>query len=94
MVNGGKKGIARPVSVTSLPVRSIVHDTEISPADTEAFRICSGESEYILLLCHREIMTPTDILKCENCIGYGKAVLFDRTNEKQEILSGETLAWF
>ena len=94
VVNGGKKGIARPVSVTSLPVRSIVHDTEISPADTEAFRICSGESEYILLLCHREIMTPTDILKCENCIGYGKAVLFDRTNEKQEILSGETLAWF
>lgn len=94
VINGGKKGAARPVLTERVPVRSVVHQKEIPPQDAEAFRILSGEKEYILLLCQREIMTPTDIFQCENCIGYGKAVLFDRSEEKQEPLSGEVLAWW
>lgn len=38
-------------------------------------------------------MTPTDILKWENCVGHGKVVLFDRTEEKKELITGEILAW-
>lgn len=94
VLNGGRKENALPALVQKIPVRSVVHEKEIAPMDAEAFKIRTGEKEYVLLLCHREIMTPTDILQCENCIGYGKAVLFDRTFEKQNLISGEVLAWW
>ena len=94
VMNGGARGRACRAAVELLPVWSVVHEKEVPADAAQALRISEGEREYILLLCHRETMTPTDILQCENCIGYGKAVLFDRTFEKQEILSGETLAWW
>lgn len=93
VINGGEKGNTHPLAVKKLPLYSVVNDKILSPEEAEGLRILDGEKEYILFLCHREVMTPTDILKWENCIGHGKAVLFDRTKEKQEILAGEVLAW-
>lgn len=94
VINGGSKGGAEPVAVEILPVRSVVYDRELSLQEAKALRLCAGKREYLLLLCAHEIMTPTDVLQCENCMGYGKAVLFDRSMEKREPLSGEVLAWF
>lgn len=94
VINGGQKGAAAKAAVDKFPVRSVVHDQEVTADQAEAFGICLDDKEYLLLLCHRESMTPTDILQCGNCMGYGKAVLFDRTQEKLEPLSGETLAWW
>lgn len=94
VINGGQKGVARPVTVDKLPVWSVVHEKEVSPDEAQGLRICAQDKEYILFLFHREIMTPTDIFRCENCIGYGKAVLFDRTDEKTQLISGETLSWW
>lgn len=94
VINGGKKGQTRPVIVEKVPVFSVVEEKEVDSKDAEALRFTTGEKEYLLLLCHREIMTPTDILRCENCIGYGKAVLFDRTYEKRDVVTGEVLAWW
>lgn len=94
VMNGGQKGAARPVTVDKLPVRSVVHGKEVSPNEAQGLRIGTEDKEYILLLFYREIMTPTDIFLCENCMGYGKAVLFDRTEEKTKLISGETLSWW
>ena len=66
---------------------------ELDSKRAEGLRILAGEKEYVLFLCHEEVMTPTDILYWENCFGYGKAVLFDRTEEKKETITGEILAW-
>lgn len=94
VINGGQKGKTAPMTVDKIPVYSIVHQKNMGEQDAEALRITSGDREYVLLLCHQEIVKPTDIMKCENCLGYGKAVLFDRSKEKQAVLSGEILAWW
>ena len=66
---------------------------ELDSKRGRAFEFFAGEKEYVLFLCHEEVMTPTDILYWENCFGYGKAVLFHRTEEKKETITGEILAW-
>lgn len=93
VINGGEKGSTRPVLLKKLPLYSVVNEKSLLPEEAEGLSIRDGEKEYILFLCHREVRTTTDILKWENCIGHGKAVLFDRTQEKKEILAGEILAW-
>lgn len=93
VINGGEKGKVHPVSVETVPLYSQVQDANLAPEKAEGIRIVNGEKEYVLFLCHREILTPTDILRWENCVGHGKAVLFDRTEEKSEFIMGEILAW-
>lgn len=94
VINGGPKGQTEPVAVNILPVRSVVHDRELPRQEALALQLRLGGREYILLLCSCELMTPTDLFQCENCMGYGKAVLFDRSRERLEPISGEVLAWF
>lgn len=93
VINGGRKGSTEPVRIESLPLYSAVHECCLDRRGAEALRIVEGEHEYVLFLIHREVLTPTDILRWENCLGYGKAVLFDRTEEKTEVITGEALAW-
>lgn len=93
VINGGEKGNTCPVTVEIVPLYSKERGCNVNPEEAEGIRINCGEKEYVLFLCHREIMTPTDILRWENCLGHGKVVLFERTTEKTEIITGEILAW-
>ena len=93
VLNGGAIQAARPVKAERLSVFSCVHDRALDRTAAEVLRITSGSREYVLFVCHREVMTPTDILRWENCIGYGRAVLFDRSVEKEALITGEVLAW-
>ncbi len=93
IVNGGEKEKAVPVSVERIGLHLAGYKDELDSKRAEGLRILAGEKEYVLFLCHEEVMTPTDILYWENCFGYGKAVLFDRTEEKKETITGEILAW-
>lgn len=94
VINGGEKGKTAPAELEALALHSVVRDADLDPKDAEALKITVGEREYLLFQTFREVMTPTDILKCENCLGYGKAVLFDRSKEKEAVVSGEILAWW
>lgn len=94
VINGGPEGAASSAKVDKLEIRSAISQKEVPAEQAEALRICIEDREYILLICHQEIMTPIDILQFANCMGYGKAVLFDRTHEKEEPLAGEVLAWW
>lgn len=76
-----------------LKLYSEVNQRFLDITEAEGLRILHEDKEYILYLCHKEVLTPTDILRWGNCLGYGKAVLFDRTKEKSEVLTGEILAW-
>lgn len=93
VINGGEKGKSIPASVEKIPLYSVVNGKYLPQEQAEGLQITLGDREYILFLCHREVMTPTDILRWENCLGHGKAVLFDRSREKKEIITGEILAW-
>lgn len=93
VINGGEKGKIMPVSVEKVMLYSEVNGKYLPQEQAEGLRITAGDREYVLFLCHREVMTPTDILSWGNCLGHGKAVLFDRSCEKKETITGEILAW-
>jgi len=93
VINGGPKETAEPARVESLGLWSVIHEKTLDRKDAEALKIVTEGKEYILFLTHREVLTPTDILRYENCLGYGKAVLFDRSEEKGKVVTGEILAW-
>ncbi len=93
VINGAEKGRAVPAAVEKIPLYSEINGEYLPENHAEGLRILLGDREYILFLCHQEVMTPTDILSWENCLGHGKAVLFDRTRRKDEIITGEILAW-
>lgn len=93
VVNGGGKGQVMPAVINQIPLYSEVNGTNLPYQRAEGLRIVLGEREYVLFLCHQEVMTPTDILRWENCLGHGKAVLFDRSREKEKFITGEVLAW-
>lgn len=93
VINGGPKETAEPAQVERLGLWSVVHEKTLDRKDAEALKIIVSGKEYILFFTHREVLTPTDILRYENCLGYGKAVLFDRSEEKEQVVAGEILAW-
>lgn len=93
VINGGEKGRTAPAEVRKIPLYSNVNDRILDERDAEGLQLLCGGQEYVLFLCHREVMTPTDILSWENCIGYGRVVVFDRTEEKKEVLTGEVFSW-
>ena len=93
VINGGEKGKTSPAQIEKIRLYSNVNDRILNEDEAEGFRICCGGREYVLFLCRREVMTPTDILSWENCLGYGRVVVFDRTEEKEEVLTGEVFSW-
>ena len=93
VINGGEKGRSIPASIEKIPLYSEVNKKDLPGQHAEGLRIILGEREYVLFLCYQEVMTPTDILSWENCLGHGKAVLFDRSHEKEALITGEILAW-
>lgn len=93
VINGGEKGDTAPVQIETVRLRSESGQNLLDLQKAAGLRIVDGGNEYVLFLCHQEIMTPTDILRWENCLGHGKAVLFDRSEEKERMITGEILAW-
>ena len=93
VINGGEKGSTDPVRIETVRLYSEVEQDYLDPQKAEGLRIIDGEKEYVLFLCYQEVMTPTDILRWENCLGHGNAVLFDRSEEKEQVITGEILSW-
>lgn len=93
VINGGEKGSTDPVWIETVRLYSEVEQDYLDPQKAEGLRIIDGEKEYVLFLCYQEVMTPTDILRWKNCLGHGNAVLFDRSEEKEQVITGEILSW-
>lgn len=94
VINGGPAGAAQPLTITRVPAFSVIRGTEFERQQVEALKIVSGEREYILVICHQEVFSPADMVRVENCLGYGSVILFDKSGKGGEaILTGEVLAW-
>lgn len=93
VINGGEKGKTYPAEVKEIPLYSNVNARFLSRDEAEGLQIICGDREYVLFLCHREIMKTTDIFSWENCLGCGRVVVFDRSEEKENVITGEVFAW-
>ena len=56
----------------------------------EALKIITGEKEYVVILCHQEVNSPTDLVEADGCMGYGNVIVFDKA---EDVLVGDVLNW-
>ena len=79
---------SRTLSVEKIPVHSALKGIEYPQNMAEALKLTAGKKEYIVIICHQEVNSPTDLVETEGCMGYGNVIIFDR---EKDTLVGEVL---
>jgi hypothetical protein len=87
----GDKADDRAFSVEKLEVRSNFKDIVFTDKQIEALDIRLGAEHYTLAIAHEEYAAPTDTFLASGCVGFGSAVVFDRSAGETE--TGTVLAW-
>lgn len=90
VICGGETGKLPPVWITRLPVRSALKDTEYPLSMAEAVRIAVRDKEYVVIICHQEVNSPTDLVEADGCMGYGNVIVFDKSVTR---IAGTVLNW-
>lgn len=45
----------------------------------EGLKIEKNGKEYVLIICHQEVISATDLEEADGCIGYGMVIVFDKS---------------
>lgn len=64
--------------VTRIPVKSALKGVEYPASMAEALKIETAEKEYVVILCHQEVNSPTDLEEADGCMGFGNVIVFDK----------------
>lgn len=46
--------------------------------------------EYMLIVCHEEVNSPTDLVSAGGCMGFGNMIVF---HKPEETFGGSVLHW-
>lgn len=77
--------------VRKLAVRPANSREEYPASIAEALQITIGKDrEYVVIICHKEINPPTNLLEAGGCMGFGNIIVFDK---KKENRVGEVFQW-
>ena len=90
VIKGAKLGEENKIKIEKLPVRSALKKIDYPSHMAEALKLKVSDREYILVVCHQEVNTPTDLVEVEGCMGYGNVIVF---NLGQDCLVGTVLNW-
>lgn len=77
-------------SCRRIPVSSALKGTIYGTQDAEALQIKTDRTSYIIIVCHREVNSPTDLTEAAGCRGFGNVIVFDKS---RETLGGTVLHW-
>lgn len=80
----------RPIKIEKIPVRSALKKITYPDKMAEAIKITEDEKEYVVIMCHQEVNSPTDLVEADGCMGYGNVIVFDK---QKDTLVGEVLNW-
>lgn len=78
VIQAGKNGYLPECRVTKLPVKSALKQIEYPAAMAEALKIEINKKEYVIIICHQEVNSPTDLEEADGCMGYGNVIVFDK----------------
>ncbi len=73
-----------------LPVESVLKHKVYESKLAEALSIVTEETEYIVIICHQEVNSPTDLAGVKDCKGFGNVIIFDR---RTGCFGGTALHW-
>lgn len=86
---GDKKEMPK-VRCEKIPVKSCLKRTVYPDSMAEAVKLSVNDKEYVVILCHQEVNSPTDLVEADGCLGFGNVIVFDKDKKHYE---GQTLVW-
>lgn len=81
VIQGGPGDGYRPCEVEKVPVKSALKGITYPDSMAEAVRLKGNGRDYVAVICHQEVNSPTDMVEAEGCMGFGTIIVFDRTRE-------------
>lgn len=78
VIGGGKKEEERRIRASLIPVRSALKGITYPASMAEAVKVETAKQEYVVILCHQEVNSPTDLTEADGCMGYGNVIVFDK----------------
>ena len=82
VIQGGEAESFAPCKVTELPVKSALKGTFYPSSMAEAVHVEGGGRDYVVIICHQEVNSPTDMTEAGGCMGFGNVIVFDRTKSR------------
>lgn len=76
VIYGEKKQTLEPIVVTKIPVKSALKQIEYPSSMAEAIKIEVHGKTYIVVCCHQEVNSPTDLVEADECFGFGNVIIF------------------
>lgn len=77
-------------TVDKIGVKSALKGSYYDDTMAEGLKIICNEKTYVIIICHQEVNSPTDLVEADGCMGYGNVIVFDKD---RDYLVGEVLNW-
>ncbi len=81
VIHGRKAGEEGSLQAVRSPVRSALKNIEYPYSMAEAVKIQRDQKEYVVIFCHQEVNSPTNLEEADGCIGFGNVIVFDKSRE-------------
>ena len=90
VIQTGESGKMPECQVKKLPVKSALKGIYYPSSMAEGLKIVADRKEYVVIICHQEVNSPTDLVEVDGCLGYGNVIVFDK-GETDKV--GAVLCW-
>lgn len=90
VIHGGRKENLDAIHIEKVPVKSVLKEITYPSYMAEGLTIQIRNKTYVVVVCHQEVNSPTDLVEVDGCMGYGNVIVFDK---EEENLVGEVLNW-
>lgn len=77
-------------TVEKLPVKSALKGIYYPPSMAEGVKIRLEGKEYVVIICHQEVNSPTDLEEVDGCLGYGNVIVFEPSKSRK---AGTVMCW-
>lgn len=88
VIQGGEAGGLPSCRVMRIPVKSALKGTVYPDSMAEAVKIELEDREYVAVICHQEVNSPTDLVEADGCLGFGNVIVFDKS---ESVIGGSVL---
>lgn len=81
VVQGSVSGELLDCTVEKIPVSSALKGIVYPDSMAEAVKIGYQDREYVVVICHQEVNSPTDLEEADGCLGCGNVIIFDKSQD-------------
>ncbi len=71
------------VIINKVPVKSTLKNLIYPDNYAEAVKIQTHNNTYVIIVCHQEVNSPTDLVEADGCMGFGNVIVFEPDKEKE-----------